>query len=340
MAFSGDPAASWSILLEASLREAPDPAAVAARMSRAGAEFPNLGPAAIVLRPSDWDGARAAFADDHYHASDPLVRVALAGDSLLIAAHHGAVDGLGLLALLGIALGEPVHSSATGVASRSPDRPYLLHAADRVREAVWAPPTRIAPSLRGNDSGDHLVSRALPAVKLGSARLTTAALDTTRRWNAARGAAHDRVVAAIGASWRGGADPRPEADSALLRLRLPAGAGDEDVRALLASAAPEAGFPSEHNPLARWGMRVLASRLGSTFLASNLGVVKADVEALRFYPAASGRSGVAFGVVTTGEVTTATVRVRRRDFDAAGAAALLDLLCEAVLSGREVPHQG
>ncbi|MGW6441579.1 hypothetical protein [Lentzea sp. NPDC055074] len=316
-------------------REMPDPAVVAARMSRASAEFPNLGPAAIVLLPSDLDGARAAFADDHYHQGDPLVRVALAGDSLLIAAHHGAVDGLGLLALLGIALGEPVRSSATGVAARGSDRTYLLSALDRVREAVWAPPTRIQPSLHGNDLGDHLVSRVLPAVKLGSAGLTSAALGTTRRWNAARGAEHGRVVAAIGASWRGGADPRPEADSALLRLRLPPGATDEDVRVLLASSAPEAGFPSAHNPLARWGMRLLASRLGSTFLVSNLGVVDAGVTALRFYPAASGRSGVAFGVVTTGEVTTATVRVRRRDFDAAAAAGLLDLLCETVLSGHE-----
>jgi hypothetical protein len=335
VAFSGDPAASWSILLEATLREAPDPAAVAARMSRASTEFPNLGPAAVVVRPSDWDFVRAEFADSHYGASDPLVRVALAGDSLMIAAHHGAVDGLGLVALLGIAVGEPVHSSATGVALRSPDRPYLLSALDRVREAVWTPPVRIQPSLRGNDSGDHLVSRALPALKLGSARLTSAALDATRQWNTARGAGHGRVVAAIGASWRGGADPRPEADSALLRLRLPAGASEVDVRELLASAAPEAGFPSAHNPLAQWGMRVLASRLGSTFLVSNLGVVKANVAALRFFPAASGRSGVAFGVVTTGEVTTVTVRVRRRDFDAAAAAGLLDLLCDAALTGHE-----
>ncbi|SER23735.1 hypothetical protein [Lentzea albida] len=335
VAFSGDPAASWSILLEATLREAPDPAVVAARMSRASAEFPNLGPAALVVRPSDWDLTRAEFADGHYGVGDPLVRVALAGESLMIAAHHGAVDGLGLIALLGIALGEPVRSSATGVALRSPDRPYLLSALDRVREAVWTPPTRIQPSLRGNDSGDHLVSRTLPALKLGSARLTSAALETTRKWNAARGAAHGRVVAAIGASWRGGADPRPEADSALLRLRLPAGAVEDDVRALLASAAPEAGFPNAHNPLARWGMRLLASRLGSTFLVSNLGVVEAGVAALRFYPAASGRSGVAFGVVTTGEVTTATVRVRRRDFDAAAAAGLLDLLCDAALTGHE-----
>lgn len=338
VAFSGDPAASWSILLEAHLREAPDPATVAARLSRACAEFPNLGPAAIVHLPSDWDAARAELADNHYHEGDPLVRVALAGDALMIAAHHGAVDGLGLVALLGIALGEPVHSSATGVAQRSPDRPYLLNALDRVREAVWMPPARIQPSLRGNESGDHLVSRALPGAKLGSARLTTAALDTTRRWNAARGVPHGRIVAAVGASWRGGADPRPEVDSALLRLRLPAGAHEDDVRVLLADAAPEAGFPSARNPVAQWGMRLLASRLGSTFLVSNLGVVKANVSALRFFPTASGRSGVSFGVVTTGEVTTVTVRARRRDFDAGAATGLLDLLCDAVLAGHGAPR--
>ncbi len=331
--FSGDPAASWSILLEADLREAPDPATVAARLSHASALFPNLGPAAVVRRPSDWDVARAELADSRYQEGDPLVRVALAGDALMIAAHHGAVDGLGLVALLGIVLGEPVHSSATGVARRSPDRPYLLNTLDRVREAVWTPPARIQPSLRGNEPGDHLVSRALPKTKLGSAALTSAALDATRKWNVAHGVPHGRVVAAIGASWRGGADPRPEPDSALLRLRLPTGAGMDDVRVLLANAAPEARFPSERNPLARLGMRLLASRLGSTFLASNLGVVEANVRALRFFPSASGRSGVAFGVVTTGEVTTVTVRARRRDFAHGAAAGLLDLLCDAVLAG-------
>ncbi|MFS8096844.1 hypothetical protein LFM09_06845 [Lentzea alba] len=332
--FSGDPAATWSILLEGGLRETPDPATVAARMSRASDAYPNLGPAAVVRLPSDWDATRAEFADSRYHEGDPLVRVALAGDRLLIAAHHGAVDGLGLVALLGIALGAPVHSSATGVAGRTPDRPYLLNALDRLREAVWTPPTRIEASLRGKDSGDHLVSREIPRTKVGSVRLTTAALDTTRRWNASRGVPHSRVVAAIGASWRAGTDPRPEDGSALLRLRLPARADENDVRALLAGAAPETGFPSKRNPVARLGMRLLAARLGSTFLVSNLGVVDADVRALRFFPAASGRSGVAFGVVTTGEVTTVTVRARRRDFGADDAAGLLDLLCGAVLAGQ------
>lgn len=333
VAFPGDPEASWSILLEADLNEVPDPATVAARFSRASTAFPNLGPAAVVLRPSDLDATRAEFADSRYRAGDPLVRVALTGDALMIAAHHGAVDGLGLVALLGIALGEPVHSSATGVAQRSPDRSYLVNALDRVREAVFSPPARIQPAQQGIEAGDHLVSRALPKTKLGSALLTSAALDTTRRWNAARGVPDGRVVAAIGASWRGGTDPRPEAGSALLRLRLPAGASQDDVRVLLANAAPEAGFPSAHNPLARLGMRVLAPRLGSTFLVSNLGVVDANVRALRFFPSASGRSGVAFGVVTAGEVTTLTVRARRRDFGPEAAARLLDLLCDAVLAG-------
>jgi hypothetical protein len=338
VAFFGDPAASWSIMLEARLREAPDPAAVAARLSRASEDFPNLGPAASVCRPSDWDATRAEFADNRYHEGDPLVRVALAGDDLMIAAHHGAVDGLGLVALLGIALGEPVRSSATGVAQRRPGRPYLLNTLDRVREAVCTPPARIQPSLRGTEPGDHLVSRTLPNTKLGSARLTSAALDTTRRWNAARGVPHGRVVAAVGASWRGGAEPRPEVGSTLLRLRLSARTDEDDVRVLLANAAPEADFPSERNPLAQLGMRLLASRLGSTFLVSNLGVVEASVSALRFFPAATGRSGVAFGVVTTGEATTVTVRARRRDFDATAAAELLDLLCDAVLTGHEAPR--
>ncbi|WP_143086665.1 hypothetical protein [Lentzea flaviverrucosa] len=55
------------------------------------------------------------------------------------------------------------------------------------------------------------------------------------------------------------------------------------------------------------------------------------IVSLSQHASARRRSGVAFGVATTGEVTTPTVRLRRKDFDAA----LLDLLCDAVLTGHE-----
>ncbi|GLZ28652.1 hypothetical protein Lesp02_08420 [Lentzea sp. NBRC 105346] len=315
MRFSGDPEASWSILLEADLSDALDPGAVSRRLGLA------------VSEPSNWDETRAEFADSHYREGEPLIRVAVDDKRLMIAAHHGAVDGLGLLALLGTALDERVRSSATGVAQRVPTRSFLLNTADRLREAVFAPPTRIQPTQRASEAGDHLVSRELHRTKLGSTRLTWAALHAVRRWNARS----DRVVAAIGASWRGGEDLKAEAASALLRLRLPSGADEDTVRGLLAAATPEAGFPKATNPLAQLGMRLLSSRLGSTFLVSNLGVADAGVRALRFYPSASGRSGVAFGVVTAGEVTTVTVRARRRDFSAGSAGELLDLLCDAAV---------
>jgi hypothetical protein len=83
------------------------------------------------------------------------------------------------------------------------------------------------------------------------------------------------------------------------------------------------------------GIRALAPRLGSTFLTSNLGVVTAaPVESLAFYPAASGRSGVAFGAATVGDTTTVTTRARRRDFDRDAAARLLSLLVDALPASR------
>lgn len=114
---------------------------------------------------------------------------------------------------------------------------------------------------------------------------------------------------------------------------LPAAAAPgADVTAVLAAQPPEPDFPARSSRLARLGTRLLASRLGSTFLVSNLGVVSTGdtVRSLAFYPAASGRSGVAFGAATTGDTTTVTVRARRKDFDAAAAARLLDEFRDAV----------
>ena len=166
-----------------------------------------------------------------------------------------------------------------------------------------------------------------------------AAARATERWNHAHGARTARVVAALGASWRSGAAPEPVHDSAFFRLRLAPGA---DAAAVLRDRPPEPDFPARSSRLARLGTLLLASRLGSTFLVSNLGVVSTGdtVRSLAFYPAASGRSGVAFGAATTGDTTTVTVRARRKDFDAAAAARLLDEFRDAVRDHDTGPRRG
>jgi hypothetical protein len=344
----GDPTVSWSILLEAELgAAAPEPEKLRARLAAAIQQHSHLGAVPGIERITDLAGVRDRFAAAPYERGAPLVRVAVGESTLLIAAHHGALDGLGLLALLGILLDVPVSSAARGIGERTGGKPFALSALQRLAEALFAPPGRIAPEHGQAAVGDVFVACDEPALRLGAAGFVAAAASATERWNRAHGVRTARVVAALGASRRSGAAPEPVHDSAFFRLRLPRGA---DVAAVLRAQPPEPDFPARSSRLARLGTRLLASRLGSTFLVSNLGVVSTGdtVRTLAFYPAASGRSGVAFGVATTGGQTTVTVRARHKDFDAAAAARLLGEFRDAVrdqcsragdgLPG-DVPHQ-
>lgn len=336
----GDPDASWSIVLEAELTDAVDRETVAKRLAAAAAAHPNLGlpPVPLAVPAADWARVRGEYSDRAFGPDEPLVRVAVGTDvpRVVVAVHHGAVDGLGLLALLGIALDTPVRTEAAGVFGRPAVVSFPRSALARLREAVFAPPTRVHPTGDGTGSGDILLAEHLPRIAFGTAKLTASAAEATRSWNAEHGTRSDRVVAGIGASRRAGAAPAPDLSSTFFRLPLGTSTDEGAIRALLARAAPEPDFPRSASGLARRVIRVLASRLGSTFLASNLGVVHAgdQVRALSFHPAASGRSGVAFGAVTVGDTTTVTLRARRRDFDQTAAADLLRRLLQA--SGVEV----
>lgn len=319
----GDPTVAWSILVRAKPTEVIAQSDIAERLAACVRRHPWLGTAPVVEPFSE--GVAERFACTPYAGGEPLVRVAT-GDELVIAAHHGAVDGLGLLALLGSALGVPVTSNAAGVGRRQGAESFVRSALRRLGEAVFTPPTRIEPSTRHESGAELLLHKDIPRVPAGTAALTVAALRATESWNREHGVPANRVVAAVGASRRAGDDLRPEHDSAFFRLPLPADADRADVHTLLRGQAPEPDFPATRNPVMDLGIRALAPRLGSTFLMSNLGVVTAPVRSLAFYPAASGRSGVAFGAVTVGETTTVTVRARGRDFDAGSAMNLLRLL--------------
>jgi hypothetical protein len=253
---------------------------------------------------------------------------------VLIAAHHGAIDGMGLLAVLGLVLDVEISSAARGIGARSANRSFFVSALQRLAEALFAPPARIRPDGAKPVPGDVFVARHEPRMRFGAAAFVAAAAHATERWNGAHGV--PRVVAAIGASYRGGASPEPVRDSAFFRLRLKPAPDSEEVGKILAAQPPEPDFPARSSKIARLGTRLLAGRLGSTFLVSNLGVVSAPdvVRSISFYPAASGRSGVAFGAVTVGDTSTVTVRARRKDFDDSAAGRLADGL---VLALR---HQG
>ncbi|TDQ04475.1 hypothetical protein [Labedaea rhizosphaerae] len=319
----GDPTVAWSILIRARPTDPIAQSDISQRLAACVRRHPWLGIPPVV-EPFD-QGIAERFACTPYADGESLVRVA-AGDELVIAAHHGAVDGLGLLALLGAALDVPVTSNASGVGRRRGAESFARSALRRLGEAVFAPPTRIEPSARHESDAEVLLHKEIPRVPAGTAALTVAALRATESWNREHGVPANRVVAAVGASRRPGYELRPEHDSAFFRLPLPADADRAEVHTLLRGRAPEPDFPAKRNPVVGLGIRALAPRLGSTFLMSNLGVVSAPVRSLAFYPTASGRSGVAFGAVTTGDTTTVTVRARGRDFDAVSAMNLLELL--------------
>lgn len=332
----GDPTVSWSIVLHARLHAPIRADDVAARLAETTVAHPHLGspPAVREVSAAELPALRDRFASESYERGDPLVRAAVCAEEpgLVIAAHHGVVDGLGLLSLLGTALDTRVTSQAAGLGDREPEGSFLMSAVRRGTEAVLAPPSRITPLPAGtrSDGGDVFVRRDHDRMRAGTAVLAVAATRATERWNRGSGRAASRIVAAVGASRRSGATTRPVQESAFFRLRLQPDARVEDVARMLRDHTPEPEFPARSSGLFRFGTRLLARRLGSTFLVSNLGVVDTggEVAALAFYPAASGRSGVAFGAVTVDGTTTLTVRARRRDFDERAAAALADGLVD------------
>ncbi len=296
-----DPSIGWRILLTATL---PDPAPVDD----------------TVCTAASTDELRRALV-----APDPRpVVVGVAGHDLVLSAHHGAVDGLGLLRILEQRGHGPVTSSARGVADRPTGHGYAGTVARRLAEAALRPPGRITPQRRGGSlAGDVLVETDLP----GSFR-------TAEIVHAAAGALTDRgaghVAVAVGAT----RDPDPggaiDDRSALLRLR--------DVERLDLAGVERAlrKAPVERPPVTRSGavdraasvaMRLLARRLGSTLLVSHLGEVTAPrVDRLVFHPVTAGGTGLALGAVGLRGRTVLTLRARASAWDADG----LERLLEAV----------
>jgi hypothetical protein len=326
----GDPTVAWSVLLRARLTSQVGEAVVFDRLARHARGFPQLGGAPAVLSTPDPDATAARFATRPYADGEPLVRVAIARaePELVLAAHHGAVDGLGLLGLLGIALDTDVASNATGLGARAASRSFANAAVRRLGEALFAPPTRIQPSVMMPANSELFDEWTGARRGAGTAALVTAATGAAIAWNQSHGARAQRVVAAVGASRRPGDELCVIEDSTYLRLRRTHRAERSELAALLATQSPEPDSPAYRSPFTSLGIRLLAPRLGSTFLVSNLGVVRAGgiVRSLSFYPVASGRSGVAFGAATLADTTTITIRVRRQDFDAAAATRLLELV--------------
>src|SRR5262249_23681187 len=155
----------------------------------------------LVERVASVDALRERFASEAYGPDEPLVRAAAGIDEpgLLLAAHHGAVDGIGLLALLSAALAQRVHTKSPGGGDRAATSSFLAGAARRMAEAAFAPPTRLWPPPRSSGAGrfaragfasaktapagDALAAARLAHARIGTAALTAAAGSVTAWWN-------------------------------------------------------------------------------------------------------------------------------------------------------------
>ncbi len=323
--------------MHARMASPPDGPTIEGRIARGWPA--TLGPRPSAVEATDEAAAarlRGEFADGQYRDGDLLVRLARAPGSLVLAAHHSALDGLGLLALLGLVLDAPVRSGARGLddAASGPGGGFLRRAAARLGEAAFRPPARILPSRSGPADraagwGDHLVEDRAPALAGGTAALLAAAALAVDEWNTRRGRSPGRMIVAVGLSRRPGSEPTLADQSAYARVTL-GGRGMAAARSALASARPEPAPPQGSRGVAAAARlaRPLAGRLGSTLLVSNLGRIEApdQVRSISFWPVAHGRSGVALGAATVGGTTMLALRARRTSFDQAAATSLLDAI--------------
>lgn len=317
----GDPTVPWSIALEAELAAPIAPSLLQRRLTELVAANPNCGlpPQWRVAAAGGWQHELHELMNTPYTTAGPIIRGACdeTGRRVVVGGHHGAIDGLGMLALLSAVLDTDLRSRARGVSASAPAQSFAASVRDRLLEVAFRPPRRFRPEGGdGRSVGDWIVSAGVDG-RVDTTLMVCALARLVEQWDSGYQTRRPTIVA-IGASRReAGIRLTPDRDTTFLRITAPSGDVD-DTRRVLSAATPQPDFPaSRGGGLAPMATRVLASRLGSTALVSSLGVVaggESVVRSLRLYPAPSGRSGVAVGAVNSGGVGTITVRARRRDF--------------------------
>jgi hypothetical protein len=305
-AWVADPHVTWNILLIARLVTPPTAETVAERLD-------------AVASSQGWNHSRTRVERSLPEAVDRLARHPLDGpveavvveDSIVIAAHHSVVDGLGLLALLEAATGLAVTSSARGLGERG-DRTSLGRAAvKRLGEVAFRPPAAVGQS--GAEGAATIATLDVPG-SIGTARLVHAAAYGVAAYNTGQGHHPRRALAvAVGASRVGGTPLRIGEFSALLRLADVRGLSADEIQRLLREAptepSPTGSGETFTSRAVGLGVRLLRRRLGSTLLVSHLGEVTAPgVVEMAFLPVTGGGSGVALGAVTLAGHTSLALR--------------------------------
>lgn len=346
----GDPDVSWSIVLACTFAVPREAGAVAAAVAALTSANPHLGRPAELRRYSSEqeDEVLAGFADTVYGDRDPLLRVALSEDgrTLLVAAHHGAVDGLGLLGACSVLADAGLTSSAAGIERGAEPQGFVRASIGRLGEALVRPPVRLAARRESPEAtGDWLACREVQTGKAGSGALLMSAVASVRRWNTEarrRRRSGARVVIAMGLSRRPGTPtPSPDRDTAYVRLVADQVTSTAAATELVRRTVPEPAFPvTDGGGLAPRLVRLLSGRLGSTLLVSNLGLVRGeDLVSVRFWPVPAGPAGTAIGLASTAHGTNVTVRLRRGWFSRADAATFVELVSGELVRASRGPDE-
>jgi hypothetical protein len=318
--------AAWVIVLLAHLAGGScRPDVVAERLHAASADFPLIAsrlqgkwwtpstcPAVSVAAPGVVP-LEIAPIEPFDLQNEPPLRVVLGaeGSWLLMCAHHFAIDGLGMVSLMGSLLtGKRGSGSPDYTVVTAPRRPptdavlRLIRPADRIAPSVAMPSRDTFVSASVHMSGPHV-----------TARISRACAEGAREHNRTRGLPLRRFGLSLAV--RG-----PEGEGATYR-RIDV-SPDQDIESAVAGALSDPAVPVEVKGLPPGSslLRPLLKRLSDTVLVSNLGRLDLPVNGLELYPQARGRSAVAVGAAgIDGQPTIITLRAR--DLDRADATSLL-----------------
>jgi hypothetical protein len=350
----GDPDATWGIAVEVGLDPCPGAEQVREGLEALLAAHPHLGPRVHVesVAPGDWCARREELVASAYPPGAPLVRLAVApvpggtdglgGGRLLVAAHHGVCDGLGLLAVAGAATGTALRPAARGIGDARAPGSFVGGSLARVWEALRDPPPRFRAEVpdppappTGRRATEELAVLTVPRRRTGTIELCVALAGA---FAAQRPGEPAVPLFVVGASRRAAGTTAPDRQTAYFRFRVDPAWDPGTARARFRALDPEPDFPTTSvGGLGPRVMRLLRGRLGSTATVSNLGLVHGPVRSLAMFPAVSGPQAVAVGLASTEETTTVTVRTRSTEFGPGGAQRLLDQVA-ARLPGSSAPR--
>ena len=326
----GDPASTWGICVELAFSDSLDVERIRQRADQLVVDYPHLGSTPTVSRSVDvqWETTRAGLASTPFTAGAPLVRLAVDESCrrILIAAHHGVCDGLGLVAIADRLTERCITSKARGIGDRAASRHFLASSLRRLSEAALQPPARFFGTGAQESGGPEvLLTCRLDVQRKGTVELCHALVQVFAAWPSP-GRRRRRPLFLMGASRRRAGVLEPDRQTAYLRFPLHPNWPVSRIREEFARLEPEPDFPeTSAGGLGPFVTRLLRNRLGATALLSNLGVLEGNgLQSVAMFPAVSGPRAVAVGISTTSSTTTLTLRTRSQDFTRAEAQELLD----------------